>query len=195
MAFSSWSTTLAIFAAVAEMPYSVQNLPGKGDPAAADGLLLEGSGGQSGSARPARPTRPSGTPRKLTQDQGANCWLPCSPDHVGGDGLVVYAGLAGQRAEEAGSVQPGAGAEHPPPGQFQMQCQFPGDNVAGVGDVDNHTVKPAGFHPVGKAPDGGNGEVHLRQAVMGAPQQVNFSHAVDEDVAAARSPQSCRREP
>ena len=98
---------------------------------------------------------------------------------------LVNAGLTGQGAEKAGGVQTGAGAEDPAPGQIQMQRQFPGDDVAGVGDVDDHAVKAAGLDLVGIAAHGGDGEVHLGHAVVRAAQQIDLADAVDDDIAHA----------
>ena len=122
---------------------------------------------------------------KLTQDQGRELLVAVLTQHVAGDGLVVDAGLPRQCAQQAGGVQTGAGAEHAAPGQTHAQRQLVGHDVAGVGDVDKHAVKAALLDLVGIAPHGGNGEIHLRQTVMGL-QQLDFANAVDDDIALAQ---------
>ena len=66
-----------------------------------------------------------------------------------------------------------------------MQRELAGDDVAGVGDVDEHAVKAARLDLLGVAAHGGNGEVHLGHAVMRAAQQLDLADAVDDDVARA----------
>ncbi len=58
---------------------------------------------------------------------------------------MVDAGLARQRAQQAGGVQTRAGTEHAALGQTQTQRQLAGDDVTGVGDVDQHAIKAAGL--------------------------------------------------
>ena len=99
---------------------------------------------------------------------------------------MVDAGLAGQSGQQARGVQPRARAEHPAPGQTQAQCQLTGDNVAGVGDVDENAVKAGGLHVFHIAVDSGDSEVHLSQAVVVPAKQINFSHAVDDHVAVSQ---------
>ena len=65
-------------AAVVAMPYSVQNLPEKvTQPPPMDSFCSASRSKRKRSSVLAHSS--SGMPRKLTQDQGANCWLPCSP--------------------------------------------------------------------------------------------------------------------
>ena len=65
-------------AAVVAMPYSVQNLPENvTQPPPMDSFCSASRSKRKRSSRAAQVS--SGIPRKLTQDQGANCWLPCSP--------------------------------------------------------------------------------------------------------------------
>ena len=99
---------------------------------------------------------------------------------------MVKAGLARQRAQKTGGVKARAGAEHAAAGQAQMQCQLARDDVAGVGDVDEHAVKAAGLDLFRVAAHSGDGEVHLGHAVMRAAQQVDLANAVDDDVAHAK---------
>ena len=99
---------------------------------------------------------------------------------------MIHAGLTGQSAEKAGGVKTGAGAEHAALGQAQPQRQLTGDDIAGVGDVDEHAVKAAGLDPFRVAPDGGDGEIHLGHPVVGVPQQLDLAHAVDDHVALAQ---------
>ena len=94
--------------------------------------------------------------------------------------------LTGQRAEHPGGVQPGARAKDSSLGQPQQQGQFPGHDVAGVGDVNDHPVKAALTDLVRKAPDGGNGEVHFRDPVMIAAQQFDLADAVDDQITLAQ---------
>ena len=68
----------AMRAAVVAMPYSVQNLPEKvTQPPPMDSFWSAARSKRKRSSRSAQTSR--GTPRKLTQDQGVNCSLPCSP--------------------------------------------------------------------------------------------------------------------
>ena len=99
---------------------------------------------------------------------------------------MIDARLPGQSAEQAGGVQARAGAEDPALGQAQAQCQLPGDDVAGVGDVHHHAVKAAGLDFLRVAPDGGNGEVHLLDPVVIALKQRDLTRAVDDDIAFAQ---------
>lgn len=45
---------------------------------------------------------------------GSKLLIAVLTQHISGDGLVVDAGLTGQRTEETGGIQTGAGAEHRP---------------------------------------------------------------------------------
>ena len=105
--------------------------------------------------------------------------------HIGGDGLVVNAGLTSQSAQQAGGVQAGAGTKDTALRQAQAQRQLPGDDVAGVGDVDEDAIKTAGLDFIHIATDGSDGEIHFRQTVVGL-QQLDLAHAVDDDVAVAQ---------
>ena len=98
---------------------------------------------------------------------------------------MVDAGLARERAEQTRGVEPRAGAEHAALGKTDVQRELAGDDVAGVGDVDEHAVKAARLELLGVAAHGGNGEVHLGHAVMRAAQQLDLADAVDDDVARA----------
>ena len=153
-------------------------------PAAADGLLLQGGAVK---AEALVGFGPLVQRHALEADAGPGRELLAAvlTQHVAGDGLVVDAGLPRQCAQQAGGVQTGAGAEHAAPGQTHAQRQLAGHDVAGVGDVDKHAVKAALLDLVGIAPHGGNGEIHLRQTVMGL-QQLDFAHAVDDDIALAQ---------
>ena len=98
---------------------------------------------------------------------------------------MVKAGLARKGAQKAGGVKARTGAEHAAAGQPQMQRQLARDDVAGVGDVDEHAVKAARLDLVGIAAHGGDGEVHLGHAVVRAAQKVDLADAVDDHVARA----------
>ena len=98
---------------------------------------------------------------------------------------MVNAGLARERAEQTRGVEPRAGAEHAALGKTDVQRELTGDDVAGVGDVDEHAVKAACLELLGVAAHGGNGKVHLGHAVMCAAQQLDLADAVDDDVARA----------
>ena len=95
---------------------------------------------------------------------------------------MVKPGLARQRAQQAGGVEARAGAEHAAAGKAQMQRQLARDDIAGVGDVNEHAVKAACLDLFGIAAHGGDGEVHLGHAVMRAAQQIDLADAVDDDV-------------
>ena len=98
---------------------------------------------------------------------------------------MIHAGLAGQRAQQAGGVEAGAGAEHAAAGKTQTLRQLIGDDVAGVGDVDEDTVKAAVLDLLDIAAHGGDGELHLGHAVGVAAQKVDLADAVDDDIALA----------
>ncbi len=87
--------------------------------------------------------------------------------------------------QQAGGIQTRAGTEHAALGEIKTQRQLAGDDVTGVGDVDKHAIKAAGLDLVCIAADGGNGERHLRQAVM-CFQQFDFADAVDDHIAFAQ---------
>lgn len=157
---------------------------GKGDPAAADGLLLQ-----------RLPIKAEALVRlgpcierhaaEADAGPGGKLLVAVLAQHVTGDGLVVKTGLARERAQKARGVEARAGAEHTAAGESQMQRQLARDDVAGVGDVDEHTVKTAGLDLFGVTAHGGDREVHLGQAVMRAAQQVDLANAVDDDIADA----------
>ena len=160
-------------------------LAGERDPAAANGLLLQRVAVEAEALVGLGPLIQRHA-AEADAGPGRELLVAVLAHHVAGDGLVVKAGLARQRAQKTGGVEARAGAEHAAAGQAQMQCQLARDDVAGVGDVDEHAVKAAGLDLFRVAAHSGDGEVHLGHAVMRAAQQVDLADAVDDDVAHAK---------
>ena len=155
---------------------------GKSDPAAADGFLFQGLPVKAEALVGLGPLVQGHSP-EAHAGPGGELEIAVLPQHIAGDGFVINARLAGQSAEETGCVQPGARAEDPAPGEADLLSQLPCDDVAGVCNVDENAVKAAFLDFSSIAADGGNGKVHLGQTVVGAPEQLDLAHAVDDDVA------------
>ncbi len=184
MAFSSCRTMCTMRAAVVEMPYSVQYLPEKvTQPPPMDSFFSASRSKRKRSSRLGPLIKRHAV--EADAGPGGKLLVAVLAEHVAGDGLVIHAGLAGQRAQQAGGVEAGAGAEDAAAGKTQTLRQLIGDDVAGVGDVDEDTVKAAVLDLLDIAAHGGDGELHLSHAVGVAAQKVDLADAVDDDIALA----------
>ena len=99
---------------------------------------------------------------------------------------MVYAGLPGKGAQQAGGVKARACTEHSSSRKAETQSQLARNDVAGVRDVDEHAVKAGCLDFCRVTADSGNGEIHLGQPVVRLAQKLNFADAVDNYVALAK---------
>lgn len=159
-------------------------LAGERDPAAADGFLLQRVAVKA-EARVLLCPDIERHAAEADAGPGRKLLIAVLAEHAAGDGFMVDAGLAGQGAEKPGRVEPRASAEGAAARQTEAQRQLPRDDIAGIGDVDEHAVKAAVFDLLCVAAHSGDGVVHLGQAVVRLIQQLDLAHAVDDHVARA----------
>lgn len=87
------------------------------------------------------------------------------PHHEGGDRLMIDPGFAGKHRPETGGIQRCSGAEHLVFRKARKLPDLSGDDIAGVGNVDEDSVETGPDGAGNNLPDNFRAGEKLRKAV------------------------------
>ncbi len=107
-------------------------------------------------------------------------------DHVGRDGLGIHPRHLLQPVLQPRRIESRAGAQHMSLRQSQNVVQPLGDDVAGVRNVHQHTLKAAGLQPLRITVDGMHVKGHFRESRVRVLQRDDVAHAVHDHVPVAQ---------
>ncbi len=119
------------------------------------------------------------------QGQGGELLVAVLSQHVGGDRTAVHPGIQGEPGKETGGVKARAGAEDPAPGQPQLFGHIAGDDIAGVGDVQEDALEAGGLDLGSDFLGSGHGEAHFVEAVPAGSGEADFAGGIHQYVGIA----------
>ena len=126
------------------------------------------------------------SPAYTTAGPGAHLLIAVLADHVGRDGLGVHPRHLLQPVLQPRRIESRAGAQHMSLRQSQNVVQPLGDDVAGIRNVHQHTLKAAGLQPLRIAVDGMHVKGHFRESRVRILQRDDVAHAVHDHVPVAQ---------
>ena len=126
------------------------------------------------------------SPAYTTAGPGAHLLIAVLADHVGRDGLGVHPRHLLQPVLQPRRIESRAGAQHMSLRQSQNVVQPLGDDVAGIRNVHQHTLKATGLQPLCIAVDGMHVKGHFRESRVRILQRDDVAHAVHDHVPVAQ---------
>ena len=126
------------------------------------------------------------SPAYTTAGPGAHLLIAVLADHVGRDGLGVHPRHLLQPVLQPRRIESRAGAQHMSLRQSQNIVQPLGDDVAGIRNVHQHTLKAAGLQPLRITVDSVHVKGHFRESRVRILQCDDVAHAVHDHVPVAQ---------